>query len=140
MAKGDENEAEFWGGMSRDDRLCMVAYNLGQGGRRDAGAWLRLLGRPGPDMLFVQESRNPMDSWLAELPQCTPESCLWEAASSRWGTGLWVKAGHLTPLSVPEVYQGRVVPAIVEGLSWPVVGRSAILAISIHAPTAKGSS
>ncbi len=126
--------------MSRDGRLRLVAYNLGQGGRRDAGAWLRRLGLPGPDVLFVQESRNPLDSWLAELPQGGPDACLWEAASSRWGTGLWVKTGHLIPLPVPEVYQGRVLAAIVEGLSWPVVGRSAILALSIHAPTAKGSS
>jgi endonuclease/exonuclease/phosphatase family metal-dependent hydrolase len=33
-----------------------------------------------------------------------------------------------------------VVAAVVEGLAWPVAGSAPIVAISIHAPTAKGSS
>lgn len=121
--------------------LRMVAYNLGQGGRRDAGAWLRLLGPPAPDLLFVQESRDPAHSWLTELPVDARGQCLWEeAASSRWGTALWVRGGRLTPLPVPQAYRGRVVAAAVEGLTWPVVGRATVAALSIHAPTAKGSS
>jgi endonuclease/exonuclease/phosphatase family metal-dependent hydrolase len=121
--------------------LRLVTYNLGQGGRRDAGAWLRLLGTPAPDLLFVQESRNPTDSWLSALPSNATTACLWEAAGSRhWGTGLWVQGGRLTPLPVPQVYRGRVVAAIVEGLRWPVVGLSPVAVMSIHAPTAKGSS
>lgn len=127
--------------ISNDSTLRMVAYNLGQGGRRDAGAWLRPFGTPAPDLLFVQESRNPAASWLAELPGDVPGQCLWEdAASTRWGAGLWVRDGRLTPLPVPHVYKGRVVAAVVEGLTWPVVGHSLVVAISIHAPTAKGSS
>jgi endonuclease/exonuclease/phosphatase family metal-dependent hydrolase len=127
--------------MSTHTPLRMVTYNLGQGGRRDAGGWLRLLGTPVPDLLFVQESREPRDSWLAELPGSAPEQCLWnEAASRPWGTGLWVRGGRLTPLPVPHGYKGRVVAAVVEGLTWPVAGGSSVVAISIHAPTAKGSS
>jgi hypothetical protein len=57
-----------------------VTYNLGQGGRRDAGSWLRLLGAPLPDLLFVQESRAPAESWLSELGTGSPVQCLWEAA------------------------------------------------------------
>ena len=127
--------------ISKDGALRMVAYNLGQGGRRDAGAWLRALVTPPPDVLFVQESREPAGSWLAALPGSGPDQCHWEAAASlRWGSGLWVSAGRLTPLPVPGAYRGRVAAAGVEGLSWPVAGRSSVVAISIHAPAAKGSS
>jgi endonuclease/exonuclease/phosphatase family metal-dependent hydrolase len=124
-----------------DGALRMVAYNLGQGGRRDARAWLRLLGSPTPDLLFVQESRDPANSWLPELPVSDPEQWLWaEAVTRRWGTGLWVRSGRLAALPVPEAYRGRVVAAIVEGITWPVTGPSPAVAISIHAPTARGSS
>ena len=132
-------EAEMM--MAPPRTLRLVAYNLGQGGRRDPTVWSRLLRALGPDVLFVQETRNPADSWLAALPDTTPDACLWSAATSRhWGTGLWVRAGRLTPLPVPAAYQGRVVAALVEGLTWPVVEGSPVVAISIHAPTAKGSS
>ena len=121
--------------------LRMVAYNLGQGGRRDAGAWLHQLGTPAPDVLFVQESRDPVASWLAEVRGDAPGQCLWEdSGPRRWGAGLWVHGGRLTALPAPDIYKGRVVAAVVEDFAWPVIGRSPVVAISIHAPTAKGSS
>ncbi|MEA2575070.1 MAG: hypothetical protein QOH93_2368 [Chloroflexia bacterium] len=120
--------------------LRMIAYNVGQGGRRDPTLWSRALQMLAPDLLFVQESRNPADSWLAALPGTTEESWLWQAASRYWGTGLWVRDGRLTPLPVPGAYSGRVVAAVVEGVGWPMIGLSPVVAISIHAPTAKGSS
>ncbi len=50
-----------------------------------------------------------------------------------------VRSGRLAALSVPEQYRGRVVAAVIEDLAWPLIGRSPVAAISIHAPTAKGS-
>jgi endonuclease/exonuclease/phosphatase family metal-dependent hydrolase len=97
-----------------------------------------------PDLLFVQESRDPALSWLAALPdssETTPERCHWMAVpGAQWGSGLWARMGSLTPLPVPEAYMGRVVAAVVEGHKWPWVGVTPVVALSIHAPTRKGSS
>ncbi|MGE5601928.1 MAG: hypothetical protein ACM30E_02685 [Nitrososphaerales archaeon] len=50
--------------------LRVVTYNFGQGGRRDAGLWLRLLGAPSPDLLFVQEPAAQGDG-----KSCLPRKC-----------------------------------------------------------------
>jgi len=121
----------------------LVAYNLGQGGKRDVAVWTRVLPLLAPDLLFVQESRDPTQSWLGVLPGTRPESWLWAAVPGgrqRWGSGLWVREGRLTPLPVPEDFAGRVVAAVVEGREWPGVGAAPVVALSIHAPTRKGSS
>ena len=53
---------------------------------------------------------------------------------------MWLSAGHLRPLPVPEDFTGRVVAAVVEGRAWPGTGVADVVALSIHAPTRKGSS
>ncbi len=119
----------------------LIAYNLGQGGSRDPALWARVLPPLAPDLLFVQESRDPTHSWLPALPSTRRESWLWASApGGRWGSGLWVRDGYLTPLEVPEAYTGRVVAAVVEGRAWPGIGMGPVVALSIHAPTRKGSS
>ena len=119
----------------------LVTYNIGQGGSRDPTLWTRILLDLSPDLLFVQESRNPTHSWLPALASARPESWLWTSVrNGRWGSGLWVRNGCLTPLAVPEAFTGRVVAAIVEGCAWPGAGISPVIAFSIHAPTRKGSS
>lgn len=119
----------------------LIAYNVGQGGSRDPALWERVFSVLAPDLLFVQESRDPAHSWLPALPNVRRESWLWSAIpAGRWGSGLWVRDGCLTPLAVPEPYIGRVVAAMVEGRAWPGVGTSPVVALSIHAPTRKGSS
>jgi endonuclease/exonuclease/phosphatase family metal-dependent hydrolase len=112
----------------------LVTYNLGPGGSRNPDLWTRLLPALAPDVLFVQECREPLDSW--------PGGCwLWgHVPSHRWGTGLWVRDGRLTPLAVPGDFAGRAVAAVVEGLAWPGIGISPVVALSIHAPTRRGSS
>src|SRR6059036_3920857 len=99
---------------------------MGRGGSRDPAIWSRLLPHLAPDLLFAQESRDPAHSWLAALPAtaATPgtpsghqgrQSWLWEAVpAGRWGSGLWVSAGYVRPLEVPEAFTGRVVAAVVE--------------------------
>lgn len=121
--------------------MRLVAYNMGQGGSRDPAVWERVLPALAPDLLFVQESRDPTHSWLAALPHTTPDTLLWELIpSGRWGSGLWVRDGRLTPLQVPGDFAGRVVAAVVEDCTWPGIGASPVVALSIHAPTRKGSS
>ena len=118
----------------------LVAHNLGQGGSREPALRMRLLSELAPDLLFVQESRNPADSWLAAFPGTQPQSWLWETVpGGRWGSGLWVRHGHLTRLEVPSDYTGRVTAAVVEDCAWPGVGVLPVVALSIHAPTRKGS-
>jgi endonuclease/exonuclease/phosphatase family metal-dependent hydrolase len=41
---------------------------------------------------------------------------------------------------VPEEFTGRVIAAVVEDRVWPGIGEAPIVALSIHAPTRKGSS
>jgi endonuclease/exonuclease/phosphatase family metal-dependent hydrolase len=124
----------------------LISYNVGQGGSRDPALRARLLANLAPDLLFVQESHDSAHSWLAALPS-TPsgyrdmQSWLWAAVpGGRWGSGLWVSAGQLAPLAVPEAFTGRVVAAVVEGRAWPGIGVAPVVALSIHAPTRKGSS
>ncbi|HYP39174.1 MAG TPA: endonuclease/exonuclease/phosphatase family protein [Chloroflexia bacterium] len=119
----------------------LVTYNVAQGGSRDHASWERVFSVLAPDMLFVQESRDPVHSWLPALPNMRRECWLWSAVpGGRWGSGLWVCDGCLTPLAVPEPYTGRVVAAVVEGRARPGTGMSPVVALSIHAPTRKGSS
>ena len=119
----------------------LVAYNLGQGGSKDPALWQRLLPDLAPDLFFVQESRDPASSWLTALPATQPGSLLWTSVpGGRWGSGLWVRSGKLIPLEVPGDFAGRVVAAAIEGLAWPGVGIMPVVAMSIHAPTRKGSS
>lgn len=119
----------------------LVAYNVGQGGSRDLAIWERILLGLAPDLLFVQEARDPTHSWLPALPGAGRESYLWAAVpGGRWGSGLWVRDGHLTPMEVPEAFTGRVVAAVIDGCAWPGMGVASVVALSIHAPTRKGSS
>ena len=125
--------------MSIETRL--VAYNMGQGGSRDVTLWKRVLPTLAADLLFVQESRDPADSWLPALYGTCRESWLWASVpGGRWGSGLWVREGCLTPLEVPDAYTGRVLAAVVEGRAWPGIGAGPVVALSIHGPTRKGSS
>ncbi|HEY0071631.1 MAG TPA: endonuclease/exonuclease/phosphatase family protein [Chloroflexia bacterium] len=119
----------------------LVAYNVGQGGSRNPALWARVLSDLAPDLLFVQESRDPTQAWLAALPATGAESWVWDAVpGGRWGSGLWARTGHLTPLAVPGDFTGRVVAAVVRGRAWPRIGVAPVVALSIHAPTRKGSS
>lgn len=119
----------------------LVTYNMGQGGSRDPSLWARVLPDLAPDLLFVQESRDPTHFWLPALPGTRRESWLWAAVpGGRWGSGLWVRDESLTPLPVPDAFTGRVIAAVVEGRAWPGIGVAPVVALSIHAPTRKGSS
>jgi exonuclease III len=125
----------------------LTTYNMGQGGSRDPALWSRLLPCLAPDLLFVQEARDPTAFWLGSFTNTpgTPETYrkhwLWAAVpGGRWGSGLWARDGHLTSLAVPQDFTGRVVAAVIEGREWPCSGTSPVVAISIHAPTRKGSS
>jgi exonuclease III len=124
-----------------DAGVRLVAYNVGQGGSRDPAIWQRILADLAPDVLFVQESRDPRHSWLATLPSTRDDSWLWEGVpGGRWGSGLWVRNGNLTPIAVPEDFTGRVGAAVIDGQAWPGIGVAPVVALSIHAPTRKGSS
>jgi endonuclease/exonuclease/phosphatase family metal-dependent hydrolase len=121
--------------------MRLVAYNLGQGGSRDSSVWKRVLPELSPDVLFVQESREPAQSWLVALPRTGNDSWHWVSVpGGRWGSGLWVRDGSLTPLAVPDDFTGRVAAAVINGLAWPDIGVAPVVALSIHAPTRKGSS
>jgi endonuclease/exonuclease/phosphatase family metal-dependent hydrolase len=122
----------------------LVAYNMGFGGSRDPGLLGSMLTGLAPDLLFVQESRDPARSWLPAVQSAQDEgtaNLLWAAVPGvKWGSGLWVRDGHLTPLDVPEDFTGRVAASVVEGREWPGAGVVPVMAFSIHAPTRKGSS
>ncbi len=119
--------------------MRLVAYNMGQGWSRNPALWARLLQSLKPDLFFAQESRDPARSWLAAF-QDSESSVLWAKISGRrWGSGLWLSDGRMTPLAVPEEYTGRVVAALIEGREWPGVGIAPVAALSIHAPAPRGS-
>jgi hypothetical protein len=120
--------------------MRLITYNLGQGGSRDSALWARLLPMLAPDLLFVQESRDPPLAWLPALASTGPAAWYWvPVPHRRWGSGLWVRGGALTPLALPADFAGWVAAAVVEGWPWPGGARS-VVALSLHAPTRKGSS
>ncbi len=124
--------------------MRLVTYNMGQGGSRNLELRKRLFAEFCPDILFVQESRDPALSWLSALMDITDaysERLLWTVVpGGKWGSGLWIRRGRLTPLPVPDDFSGRVVAAVIDGLAWPGIGVTPVVALSIHAPTRKNSS
>lgn len=120
--------------------IRLVAYNMGQGGSKDKETWNRVLPDLAPDVLFVQESREPSQSWLGALNSSNSDLYWVGVPNGRWGSGIWVREGSLLPLDVPGEFEGRVTAAIIEGMSWPQIGSGPVVAVSIHAPTRKGSS
>lgn len=123
--------------------MRMIAYNMRQGGSRDPAVWARVLPDLAPDVLFVQESRDPSQAWLPALPPNVTtgrQSLLWTPVpGGRWGSAIWVREGHLMPLPVPVDFTGRVVAAVIKDRAWPLPGTTEVVALSIHAPTRKGS-
>lgn len=124
--------------------MRLVTYNMGQGGSNNPALWARRLQSLRPDLFFVQEARDPAQFWLEALQNTRGKSrgcCIWEAIPGRrWGSGLWLNKGSVTPLPVPEEYKGRVLAALVEGRRWPGPAEIPVVAISIHAPAPRGSS
>jgi endonuclease/exonuclease/phosphatase family metal-dependent hydrolase len=124
--------------------MRLVTYNMGQGGSNNPALWASRLQSLRPDLFFVQEARDPAQFWLESLQSMrgTRRGCyIWEAIPGRrWGSGLWLNKGSLTPLPVPEAYRGRVLAALVEGRRWPGSAEAPVVAFSIHAPAPKGSS
>ena len=120
----------------------MVAYNMGRGGSRNPQMWSRLMRSLEPDLLFFQESPDPAQTWLGLLDEnAGVDSWLWTPVpGGKWGTGIWARGGQFKALPVPGDFTGRVVGAVVEGRAWPGIGVESVLALSIHAPTRKGSS
>jgi endonuclease/exonuclease/phosphatase family metal-dependent hydrolase len=117
----------------------LVTYNLGQGGPRRAAEWVDILAALAPDLLFVQESRDPAQSWLDALPGADRAAWCWAPAPhGRWGCGLGVRAGQLEPLPVPPAWTGQICAALVAGRTWPGGDRAPVLAVSLHGPPGPG--
>jgi endonuclease/exonuclease/phosphatase family metal-dependent hydrolase len=91
----------------------------------------------------VQESRDPATAWLPALAALgenggTGHWC--GVPGVRWGSGLWVRNGTLTPLPVPDAFTGWLTGALVAGPTWPGLGAVPLAIWSVHGPTRKPSS
>ena len=80
-----------------NSQVRLVAYNLRQGGTRDAAVWERVLPLLAPDLLFVQGPARSQPVLARGAAGRAPESWLWAAVPGgrqRWGSGLWVREGR----------------------------------------------
>jgi exonuclease III len=114
------------------DHLRLVAYNFLSGGSaKRAGQWSRLLTLK-PDVVFGQECRPPEECPGERFRHGADDSFTWRpaAATRRWGTGVLVRAGRLTPITVPQ-FDGWVVGGEVRCAAWSA---RPVLVFSVHGP------
>jgi len=117
--------------------LTLVTYNLYKGGAPDYSAFGRVLAELSPDILLLQEVSKP-ELYVEHAPEELREriaSARWGSAGTNyWGSAIYVRQGILTELPIPDVLQGWVTTAEVDGLAWRP-GEKPLRIFCVHTPT-----
>ena len=103
--------------------MKIATYNLRFGGRANNRVhWQTLIEHAAPDVLLLQETlaaSEYLPEYLpAEMCERQKEQICWRPVEGRrWGSGIYVRRGRLTPLPpISEAFAGWVCGAKVEGL------------------------
>ena len=121
--------------MTSSDPSCLrlVAYNFLSGGSaKRAGHWSRIMRTLAPDVVFGQECRPPGECPSERFRPDADDSFVWRPAerTRRWGTGLFVRAGRLTPI-VLRGFEGWVVGGEIRSDRWSA---KPVRLFSVHGP------
>jgi exonuclease III len=111
--------------------LRVTSYNMRQGGSHEH--WSRILSATEPDLLLVQETKDPTTFSGDLLEPLNLRGVLWHsAAQNRWGSALFYRGGEVAEIPIPG-FQGWVA-----GGEAKINGEAAYL-FSVHLPPSAGS-
>jgi endonuclease/exonuclease/phosphatase family metal-dependent hydrolase len=111
--------------------LRVTSYNMRQGGSYEH--WAKILSATEPDLLFVQETKDPTTFSGDPLEPLNLRHVLWRsAAQNTWGSAVLYRGGEIAEIPVPE-FTGWVT-----GGETQIDGEPAFL-FSVHLPRLEGS-
>src|SRR5262245_51891487 len=117
--------------------MRVATYNLLKGGTKRVH-WRKLIEEHGVDLLLAQES-GPPDHYLSPLVHPDlQDQAVWDMATpNRWGSAIFSTTGAVKQLHLPR-FNGWVVGAEINGLSWRRKRHRALLVFSVHIPYGPG--
>ena len=113
------------------DLIRIATYNMRQGGSLQN--WLKIREVADPDLLLVQESKDPSTFSRDLIEPLDVEGVLWRpVAENKWGSAIWARSSSLEEIPVPG-FEG-----------WVIGGRTDLRGIStmifsVHLPPRGGS-
>jgi len=112
-------------------QVRIASFNMRAGG--SLGHWSAILEAAEPDVLLVQESRDPVALSQDLLKPLDLRQAVWQPVEhGRWGSALWVRDQDIQPLTVPG-FEGWVVGGIVPFRESP------LHVFSVHLAPERGS-
>jgi len=117
--------------------LTLVTYNLYKGGAPNYSAFGRALTELSPDILLLQEVSKPepyVEHAPEELRERIADARWGSAGTNYWGSAIYVRQGILSDLPIPDVLQGWVTAADMDGLAWRP-GEKPLRIFCVHTPT-----
>lgn len=111
--------------------MRIASFNMRQGG--SDRHWSSILSTTVPDLLFVQETKNPRVLASEFLHPSDAKGLAWQAiAHGRWGSAILARKSTIRPVAVPG-FLGWVVGGEIQ------LASGILFAYSIHLPPTKGS-
>ena len=111
--------------------MRIASFNMRSGG--SIQHWSEILAVAEPDILLVQETKDPSSVADAPISSTDIADAAWAAVHhGRWGSAVWFRESSLTPVPIPG-FAGWVVGGEVETDS------STIYVYSVHLPPERGS-
>mgnify|MGYP003969515973 CR=1 FL=1 len=111
--------------------LRVVTYNMRQGGSQ--ANWSELLAATTPDLLLIQETKDPA-ALLEDVDHGLDlDHLLWVPVEARrWGSAMWWRGQAIRPISLPS-FEGWVVGGETR------LESESIFVFSVHMPPERGS-
>jgi len=111
--------------------LRVTSYNMRQGGSRSH--WVKILSATTPDLLLVQETKDPTQFTKDLLEPLNIDGVLWNAADqNRWGSAVLWQGEKLTEITVPG-FGGWVTGGEVR------LQEHDVFVFSVHLPRSEGT-
>jgi endonuclease/exonuclease/phosphatase family metal-dependent hydrolase len=116
--------------------MKIATYNLRFGGKADRRIhWEQIFQTIDPDIFLVQETGDPKlyiadDVW----PNRQAQAHWVQVPGMNWGSAIYAKSGHITPIAIPAEFQGAVVGVDLDDLDAADGKARSLRVFSIHAP------
>jgi exonuclease III len=128
-----EKRSRFVDNGAMHEGFRLVAYNFLSGGSANrSGQWSRVIRMLEPDIVLGQECRPPAECPGERFRPAADDCFVWRPAGNarRWGTGILVRAGRLSPIAVPQ-FDGWVVGGEIRSRRW---SSRPVRIFSVHGP------